>query len=433
MGPLVAAALLLAAGAPLTGTREAGPKARLEFDVRTTQLVEVVARAQARLDAFGAKEARATQEGSRLVVELPASLASKRGEIEALLTRPHVLAFTIVENNSPLMIDLWGRLEQDPRSHELGIFREIGSWQHADATHAIESDPFLEGQREALERYLAGLEVGYRADGDHDFSLSPVPERPKLWRTEYVDLRTRLRIARVLEATVEKSNLPGEDLIELAFRLLPGDGERVRALTRGHLGKKMVISVDGEVLSTPVIESAIGDRGRMPMSEPLARRLAAALLGGPLLGELTATTAQRAEPVVGLGNLNIVGLGRPEPHCESIPESPSLSVGVSSSALNPAVREICDAIRALGPKIEACHLDTLRSLPCTAHTLDVYLSVGKHRKAEHVTVSEENPWRFPSALGPCLAQAMRKLKFARSMELEGEIHLWIHFAAPGSQ
>jgi hypothetical protein len=429
----VAAALLVAAGAPAPGAREAAPKVRLEFDVRTTQLAEVAARAQARLDAFGATEARAMQEGSRLVVELPPSLISKRSEIEALLTRPHVLAFTIVENNSLLMIDLYGRLGQDRRSHELGIFRDIGQWQHADATHAIESDPFLEGQRAPLERYLAGLEVGHRPDGDHDFSLSPVPERPKLWRTEYVDLKTRVRITRVLEATVEKSNLQSGD-IELALRMLPGDGERLRALTRGHLGKKMVITVDGEVLSTPVIEGAVGDRGRMTMSdEPLARRLAAALLAGPLLGELTADKPSPAEPVVGLGNLNVIGLGGPDPHCEPIPESPTLSVSVSRSVPTPAVREICEALRALGPKIEACHLETLHVLPFTAHTLSLELSVGKHRKVERVTVDERAPWHYGSPLGPCLAHAMRRLKFARPLEWEREIDLWIHFAAPESQ
>lgn len=50
----MAAALSLAAAAPPNGTRQAVAKVRLEFDVRTTQLAEVVARAQARLDVFGA-------------------------------------------------------------------------------------------------------------------------------------------------------------------------------------------------------------------------------------------------------------------------------------------------------------------------------------------------------------------------------------------
>ena len=188
------------------------------------------------------------------------------------------------------MIDLYGRSEQDPRSHELGIFRDIASWQRADATHLVESDPFL-GKRPALERYLDGLDVVPRPDRDHAFRLSPVPDRPKLWRTEYVDLRTRVRITRALEASVEPSNLTGDDSIELALRLLPADGERLRALTTGHIGKKMAITIDDEVLSTPVIEGVLGERGRMTMSdEPLARRTAAALLSGPLLAPLTLRT-----------------------------------------------------------------------------------------------------------------------------------------------
>jgi preprotein translocase subunit SecD len=295
----VTAVLFLAAPAAPNGKRAAAPAVLLEFDVKTTQLAEVVARAQARLDAFGATRARAMQQAGRLVVKLPASIASRRSEIEVLLTRPHELAFTIVENNSPLMIDLGGRSEGDPRSHELGIFHEIASWQRNDATHGVESDPFLEGQRQALEQYLAGLDVARQPDRDHAFRLSPVPDRSKVWRTEYVDLRTRVRITRALEASVEPNNLRGDDSIELVLRLLPADGERLRVLTGGHLGKKLAITVDDEVLSTPVIESAVGGRDRMPMSdEPLARRLAAALLGGPLLAPLTLRTGNdpRARP-----------------------------------------------------------------------------------------------------------------------------------------
>ena len=80
------------------------------------------------------------------------------------------------------------------------------------------------------------------------------------------------------------------------------EGERLRALTRAYIGKKMVIAVDGEVLSTPVIEGVLHDRGRMTMSdEPLARRLAAALLGGPLLAPLTPRTRNdsQARPLRG--------------------------------------------------------------------------------------------------------------------------------------
>jgi preprotein translocase subunit SecD len=268
---------------------------RLEFDVKTDQLAEVVARAQARLDAFGAKKARAVQRSGRLVVELPSSEVPKRSEIESLISRPHLLAFTIVENDSPLMIDLIGRLEQDPRSHELGIFRDIGGWQPT-STRGYESDPFLEGQREALERYLGGLAVAQQPDRDHAFLLAPVPDRPKLWRTAYVDLRTQVRIARALEARVDRLELGGQTETEIVFLLLPADGDRLRALTRAHLGKKMAITVDGEVLSIPIIEGVIGDKNRMMMSdEPLARRLAAALLGGPMLAPVT-VRARRSQP-----------------------------------------------------------------------------------------------------------------------------------------
>jgi preprotein translocase subunit SecD len=280
--------LLLASRVAVAAEPAATAAIRLEFDVKTDQLAEVVARAQARLDAFGANKAHAVERAGELIVELPASVVPMRREIESLLTRPHLLAFTIVENDDLLLADILGRLEDDPRSHTLGVSREIAKWQHTDATQTVEWDPFLEGQRVALERYLAGLDRARQPDSNHAFRLSPVSDRPKLWRTEYVDLRTQVRIARALEARVERSDLDGHASTELVLRLLPADGDRLRTLTRGHIGKKMVITVDDEVLTAPVIEGAIGEKGRLTMSdEHLARRLAAALLGGPMLAPVT--------------------------------------------------------------------------------------------------------------------------------------------------
>lgn len=139
-----------------------------------------------------------------------------------------------------------------------------------------------------------------------------------------------------------------------------------------------------------------------------------------------------SDQVIGLGNLNVIGKGGPDPRCEPIPESPTLSVSVSRSVPRPAVPEICGALRALGPKIEACHLSALRNQAAMPYTLSLYLSVGKHGKVERVTVSEHAPWHHGSPLGTCLAQAMRKLKFASLKASDGEVDLWLHFAAPES-
>jgi hypothetical protein len=401
----------------------------LEFDARTYQLAEVVARAQARLDAFGATKARAVQQADRIVIDLPAGLASKRSEIEALLTRPHELAFAIVENNSPLMIDLYGRLEQDPRSHELGVFREIGSWQRNDATHAVESDPFLEGRREALEKYLEGrLDAAARHDPDHTFRFSPVPDRPKLWRTEYVDLRTQVRITRALEASVERSDRQeGGDSVELAFRLLPADGARLRALSGGHIGKKMVVTVDGEVLSTPVIEGVVGDRGRMTMSdEQLARRLAAALVGGALLVPLTVAHSP-PQPVVGLGNLNVIGLGGPSPHCDHMPDAPSLSLSFSRAGFWPGEQEICGALRGVARKIEACHLSALRSRASSPTRLSISLVADDRGNVARPTPDEHTRSYDSSPLEACLLRATRHLNFGPRKSWDGQLTLWFHF------
>jgi preprotein translocase subunit SecD len=66
------------------------------------------------------------------------------------------------------------------------------------------------------------------------------------------------------------------------------DGERLQTFTSSHIGKKMAISVDEEIVSVPLIEGAVGAKGLMTMpSEEQARRLAASLSGGPLLAPMT--------------------------------------------------------------------------------------------------------------------------------------------------
>ncbi len=288
--PWVVAALVLVAGGGQAKepTGRSGPAARLIFAVETTQLAEVVARAQARLDAFGVRAATVSQRGKQLIVELPEDALPLRSEIKQLLSRPLELRFTLVDNGSAFMDALADYANTDLRAHTLGIVPDHESWQSADTTRAVEYDTFLLGQRDALERYLAGLDEKHRLARDHGFLLEPVPKRPKLWRTWYVDLTQQIRIRRVEEATVKHNDFGGEKSVDLSLRLLTADGERIRALTSSHIGKKMAISADEEIISIPLIEGAVGGKGLMVIpSEEQARRLAASLRGGPLLAPVT--------------------------------------------------------------------------------------------------------------------------------------------------
>src|SRR4051794_4992478 len=288
--PWVVAALVLIAGGGQAKepTVRSGPAARLIFAVESRQLVEVVARAQARLDAFGVRGATVSQRGSQLIVDLPEDALPMRTEIKQLLSTPLELRFALVDNGSAFMDTLADYANGDPRAHTLGIVPDHASWQTADTTRPVEYDTFLLGQRDALEQYLAGLDEKHRLSRDHGFLLEPVPKRPKLWRTWYVDLTQQIRIRQVEEATVKPYDFGGGKTFDPSVRTLTADGERIHALTSSHIGKKMAMSADEEIISVPLIEGAVGGKGVIAMlSEEQARRLAASLRGGPLLAPVT--------------------------------------------------------------------------------------------------------------------------------------------------
>ena len=286
--PLATFLMIGAASLPGTARDRSEPsprgRVRLTFSVETANLVEVVARAQARLDAFGVGGVVVSQRADKLIVDVPAAQAGISDDIKELLCHPYELQFSIVENASAFMQTLSVRSDNDPRARALGVSPSAEEWTVV-STNSVEHDAFLLGKRDALERYLSGLGPGNRPDRDHAIILGPVTDRPKLWRSHYVDLRTRIAIRRVDQASVRRDETNG---VELSMQMLATDGDRIRALTTANIGRKMAVAIDDEVISVPVIEGAVGGKGRMTMSREIqARRLAASLLAGPLLGRLT--------------------------------------------------------------------------------------------------------------------------------------------------
>jgi hypothetical protein len=143
-----------------------------------------------------------------------------------------------------------------------------------------------------------------------------------------------------------------------------------------------------------------------------------------------AVEAQRSvggsDAVIGLGSLNVIGLGGPRGKCEPMPETPTLSLSFSRTGTWPEERHVCDAIRSVAQRIETCHLDALRSHPPPPEHffLDLFLDERGNVARPSVEASDAHS---RSRLETCLAHAARKLNFGRPTSFDARLTLWFDF------
>ena len=134
------------------------------------------------------------------------------------------------------------------------------------------------------------------------------------------------------------------------------------------------------------------------------------------------------DKVIGLGDLNVIGKGGPRPYCEAMPETPSLSLSFSQAGDWPGAQEICNALRSVARKIEACHLNALRRQPAPPDKLTLTLVVDQGR-VKRAKVDELTEPHERSTLAACLVQVARKLRFDPPREFGAELTIWLDFGA----
>jgi beta-lactamase regulating signal transducer with metallopeptidase domain len=147
---------------------------------------------------------------------------------------------------------------------------------------AIQAEAYLEGPRQALRGYVARLLAAQSPVSDEKVMFLGIEEDRA--RTVVVDMKTRVVLDRPdLSLAHDEFQRP-----EILMQLRPADAERVARLTGAQVGRKLaVVAGEDRLLSTPVVQSPLSDRGRITFgngTEAEARALADALgvRGGPV-------------------------------------------------------------------------------------------------------------------------------------------------------
>ena len=256
------------------------------------RVVEVVRR---RVDGMGMNEPVIQgMKGHRLLVQLPGIDEKTRDEARRSLQSAAYLEFRLTHpRNQTLASDLLasGKIPEGYAASSKGEgFVRLENY-NAVATNA-------------------GYKVRLAAFGKPPQGYQFMLEKGKdgVYRPNYVSRRTELTGEYLVSAYVDRDEM-GRPVV--AFRLNGKGGNLMRKLTRAYIahgernntdrGRELAIILDGELISAPVLQSEISNRGQISgnFSVPEAQRLANDLNAGALPVPLKILAEESVSPTVG--------------------------------------------------------------------------------------------------------------------------------------
>ena len=284
---------------------------------------------QARFDLLrvaGVTGVTARADGGKVLVALDARREDLVDRVRKVASREGRMTFHLVDDGAMPMRALAEDVDTNQAARDQQIGTETDVWTAAGADHtdvylvAEDRDEIYteaEGRRlgcwrpdmpirgggmvscavtgrAVIERYIAGVAAagGPRIPDDRALIFARVGRTS--WRTYYVERADALGGGRVAGAEVYEDDAGGQH----TAILFDETGKRTFGeKSTAHLGDKLVILLDGDVLATPVIEAPTTD-GRLvlpPVSRRDAEDLAAVIAGGPLPGPVTEPVRKRED------------------------------------------------------------------------------------------------------------------------------------------
>lgn len=247
----------------------AAGRVRLRYDSDKVAEVEDLALRQAietirgRVDKFGVAEPTIIKKGTDIVVELPGRHDFER--IKALIGRTAQLEFKIVDDGSEYMKKVVATVPKDGP-----ITTEPDSWTAKDSGRPHEDVYLRSKDRAALEKFVAGLSGDLAVPPDREFGYEEVAPRDgtgdaapdRYWRTYLLKKRAVVTGEYLADATEEWDEMQRP---QVGFTMNRQGASLMEKLTSENVGRKMAIVLDEKINSAPVIESTIGERGRITM------------------------------------------------------------------------------------------------------------------------------------------------------------------------
>ncbi len=278
-------------------------------DVEDSALRQAIETIRGRVDKFGVAEPTIIKKGTNIVVELPGLGQTEFERIKSIIGRTAQLEFKIVDDESEAMKKIAATVPKDGP-----VTVDADSWNEDKAGKQHETVYLRSKNRADLEKFVAGLkgdaavpsdrEIGYEEMMSRDDTKSAAPPE-KYWRT-YL-LRKRAGVTGEYLANADLSWDSTTNQPEVSFTMDRQGAGLMEKLTGENVGRKMAIVLDEKINSAPVIQSQIGERGRITLGgygDPFlkqqeAKDLVAVLRSGALPAPLTKSFETQVGPTLG--------------------------------------------------------------------------------------------------------------------------------------
>jgi preprotein translocase subunit SecD len=232
-------------------------------DLALRQAIETI---RGRVDAFGVAEPTIIKKGTDIVVELPGAKSQDFERIKSIIGRTAQLEFKIVDDGSEYMKKVAASVAKDSA---IAVVPESWTEKHQGTQH---EDVYLrakEKDRDELTKFIAGLAGDLAIPNDREIALELMSPREvsegtpdKYYRT-YL-LKKRAGVTGEYLANADESwDEMGRP--EVSFTMNRQGATMMEKLTGENVGRKMAVVLDEKITSAPVIESKIGERGRITM------------------------------------------------------------------------------------------------------------------------------------------------------------------------
>jgi preprotein translocase subunit SecD len=292
-------------------------KGLVRYRLDPAQMVELeenaltigIERIRDRVDKFGVSEPNIIKKGTDIVVELPGLEERDFERIKAVVGRTAQLQFKIVDDQASEYTTkvAASRLKDSPITIQPDSWRDDKTGVNREVIYLVAKD------REVLEKFISGLTGDLAVPNDREFGYEAVDEpgslgsanrQPATWRAYLLYRRAGVTGDYLQNAEVGFSEMGTP---QVNFTMHRKGGELMGKLTGENVGRRMAIVLDDKIMSAPVIQSQINDRGLITLGagmDPVAlqqeaKDLVAVLRSGSLPAPLQKTHEMKVGRTLG--------------------------------------------------------------------------------------------------------------------------------------
>ncbi|HEY0708611.1 MAG TPA: hypothetical protein VGG33_17515, partial [Polyangia bacterium] len=231
-------------------------------EIQELSLRQGIETIRGRVDKFGVSEPTIIKKGTDIVVELPGLEQRDFDRIKSIIGRTAQLQFKVVEDTGDYAKKVAASVQ--PTS---GITVVPDSWRD-EKTGAQHEVVYLQAKdRATIEKFVAGLSGELAVPNDREWGYEEVAAgegntTETTWRSYLLYRRAGVTGEYLADADVGFSEMGTP---EVMFTMNRAGGSLMGKLTGDNVGRRMAIVLDDRIMSAPVIQSQINERGRITL------------------------------------------------------------------------------------------------------------------------------------------------------------------------